>query len=252
MRIAGHSVLITGGGGGIGAAAAHGFAEHGLVVHIADRDLSLAEEAAASVRSSGGQAHAHEVDVAESASVSALFAAVDEHGPGPDVLVSAAGVIAYAPAPELTEERLRAMVDVNVFGTYLCLQEASRRMIERGHGRIINLASTASFVATRLPGTAYAMTKGGVRQLTVAAAAELGPYGVHVNAVAPGSTRTRFVQGTLDTPEQRERAAQAIPLRRVAEPEDIVGPILFFASEEAGYVTGQVLLVDGGRTTRSY
>jgi NAD(P)-dependent dehydrogenase (short-subunit alcohol dehydrogenase family) len=252
MKIVGDSVLITGGGGGIGAAAAHGFAEHGLVVHIADRDLGLARQAAESVGAAGGTAHAYQVDVADAASVAALFAAVDLHGPGPDVLVSAAGVIAYAPVTELAEEHLRAMVDVNILGSFFCLQEAARRMIERRHGRIINIASTASFVATRLPGTAYAMTKGGVRQLTVAAAAELGPHGVHVNAVAPGSTRTAFVQGTLDTAEQRERASAAIPLGRVAEPEDIVGPVLFFASEESGYVTGQVLLADGGRTTRSY
>jgi len=251
LPLAGHCAVVTGGGGGIGSAAARALAAGGMFVHVADYRLEPATAVAGQIASEGGAAMAHNADVSAADEVARLFDEVAAAGHQPDVLVNAAGVITYAAIPDLALTDLSRMVDVNLVGTFLCLQEAARRMEPLGRGRIINIASTASFVAPRLAAAAYSMTKGGVRQLTVAAAAELAGSGILVNAVAPGTTRTAFVQGSLSSAEQEAAAAAKVPLGRVAEPEDITGAILFFASRFADYITGQTLLIDGGRTTRS-
>jgi NAD(P)-dependent dehydrogenase (short-subunit alcohol dehydrogenase family) len=247
----GRCAVVTGGSGGIGSATALALGRAGLFVHVADARLEAAEDVVSRVSEHGGVAMAHHVDLRDPDSIVRLFEAVDSHGVPPDVLVNAAGAITYAPLYELDAQALASMVEVNLSGTFLCIREAARRMRDAGGGRIVNLASTASFVAPRLSATAYSMTKGGVRQLTTAAAAELAPDRILVNAVAPGTTRTDFVQGTLDTAEDEAVAAAKVPLGRVGEPEDVVGAVLFFLSDLSSYVTGQTLLVDGGRTTRS-
>lgn len=249
-HIAGDRAVVVGGCGGIGSATSRALADAGVFVHIADYNLDAATQLAAAIAAAGGAAAAHHIDLSDPDSVVRLFAAVDAHGPA-EILVNAAGAIAYAPMLDLELDALRRMVDINLTGTFLCIREAARRMREIGGGRIVTLASTASFVAPRLAATAYSMTKGGVRQLTTAAAAELAPDHILVNAVAPGTTRTAFVQGTLDSPEQESSAAAKVPLGRVGEPDDVVGAILFFCSNLSSYITGQTLLVDGGRTTRS-
>jgi NAD(P)-dependent dehydrogenase (short-subunit alcohol dehydrogenase family) len=251
MPLAGRCALVTGGGGGIGSAVARALGGAGLFVHIADRSAVDAARTEEHIAGDGGAAMAHLADISTAGGVEELFRRVDSSRQAPDILVNAAGVIVYGPMLSLDHADLSRMIDINLTGSFLCIREAARRMRSARHGRIINIASTASFVAPRLSATAYSMTKGGVRQLTVAAAAELAEYGILVNAVAPGTTRTRFVQGSLDSAEQEAAAAAKVPLGRVAEPADIVGAVLFFASHFADYVTGQTLLVDGGRTTRS-
>jgi NAD(P)-dependent dehydrogenase (short-subunit alcohol dehydrogenase family) len=251
MPLAGRCALVTGGGGGIGSAVARALADAGLFVHIADRSAQEARRVEEQITSDGGAAMAHPADVSTADGVQELFRRVDSSRQTPDVLVNGAGVIVYGSMLSLRDADLARMIDVNLTGSFLCIREAARRMQPARHGRVINIASTASFVAPRLSAAAYSMTKGGVRQLTVAAAAELAEYGILVNAVAPGTTRTAFVQGSLDSAEQEATAAAKVPLGRVAEPADIVGAVLFFASHFADYVTGQTLLVDGGRTTRS-
>ncbi|HUD36122.1 MAG TPA: SDR family oxidoreductase [Streptosporangiaceae bacterium] len=251
MPLAGQCAVVTGGGGGIGSAAARALAAAGLFVHVADYRHEQAAAVAAQIEAAGGAAMPHPVDVSSADAVAELFRQVDSAGHSPDLLVNSAGVITYGAIGDLPLADLTQMVDVNLTGTFLCLREAATRMGRTSGGRIINIASTASFVAPRLLAAAYSMTKGGVRQLTVAAAAELAASGILVNAVAPGTTRTEFVQGSLASEEKEAEAAAKIPLGRVAEPEDVVGAILFFASRFADYITGQTLLVDGGRTTRS-
>ena len=251
MSLAGQCAVVTGGGGGIGSAAARALAAAGVFVHVADYRYEPAAAVAARITNAGGAAMPHAADVSSADAVAGLFGQVESAGHSPDILINAAGVITYGAIPDLPQADLSRMVDVNLTGTFLCLQEAARRMAPLGRGRIINIASTASFVAPRLLAAAYSMTKGGVRQLTVAAAAELAASGILVNAVAPGTTRTAFVQGSLASAKQEAVAAAKVPLGRVAEPDDITGAILFFASHFADYITGQTLLVDGGRTTRS-
>lgn len=251
MPLASQCAVVTGGGGGIGSAAARALAAAGIFVHVADHRYEQAAAVAAQIEADGGAAMPHGADVSSADEVAGLFRRVDSAGHSPDLLINSAGVITYGAIPDLPLADLTRMVDVNLIGTFLCLREAARRMEPLGGGRIVNIASTASFVAPRLLAAAYSMTKGGVRQLTVAAASELAASGILVNAVAPGTTRTAFVQGSLASAEKEAEAAAKVPLGRVAEPQDVVGAILFFASRFADYITGQTLLVDGGRTTRS-
>lgn len=245
------TALVTGGGGGIGSAIARALGEAGLFVHVVDRKPDAADRVARGIERSGGAAMGHAADLGDATEIQSLFARIDASRRPCDLLVNSAGVIQYEALTSLPVEALESMVAVNLTGTFLCLREAAIRMQRSGSGCIVNIASTASFVAPRLAATAYSMTKGGVRQLTTAAAAELAEHRIRVNAVAPGTTRTGFVQGTLDTPEAEAVAAAKVPLGRVGEPADVVGAVLFFASRLAAYITGQTLLVDGGRTTRS-
>lgn len=250
LTIDGQVAMITGGAGGIGSAIARELAKSRVFVHVVDSKSEGAEAVAREIASEGGRAESHVVDVSDGDEVKRLFNDLDASGP-PDILVNAAGVIEYAPFSDLSEEALLKMVRVNLIGTYLLMKEAARRMAERGSGRIVNIASTASFVAPRLEATGYSMTKGGVRQLTVAAAAELAPHGILVNAVAPGTTDTAFVNGTLDSPSLRQAAGARVPVGRIAEATDIVGPVLFLLSPLSSFICGQVLVVDGGQLARS-
>jgi NAD(P)-dependent dehydrogenase (short-subunit alcohol dehydrogenase family) len=129
---------------------------------------------------------------------------------------------------------------------FFATQEAARVMIPKRRGKIVNFASTAGFVSSSTPEAAYDISKGGVRQLTVSVAAELAPHHINVNAVAPGTIMTELTMRVLDTPEKMNRAAAKIPMGRLGSPEDMVGPVLFLCSDEADYITGHTLVVDGG------
>jgi meso-butanediol dehydrogenase/(S,S)-butanediol dehydrogenase/diacetyl reductase len=246
--LSGKHAVITGGGGAIGGATARAMAELGAAVTVLDRDHECALATAADINGAGGRATARQVDVADVADVRDAFGSLEAPL---DILVTTAGVISYASILEESEEGFERMVAVNLRGTYFCVQEAASRMAERGSGSIVNLASTAAFVAARVPAAAYSMTKAGIKQLTTASAIELAPLGVRINAVAPATIETPFVKGTLDTPEQRAATVARSPLGRIGQPEDVVGAIVFLASPLAGFITGQTLVVDGGRLCRA-
>lgn len=252
LRFDGRSAVVTGGGGACGGAIARGLADLGADVTVADLDGEAAEAVAAEIRSRGGRATAAQVDVSRRDSVRALFAGLDgkDGRPAVDILVTAAGAIRYASILDQSAQDVDLIVDVNVKGTYNCLQESARMMAGNG-GAIVNIASTAAFSAPRLLAAAYSMSKGAIRQLTVAAAVELAPYGIRVNAVAPGTIPTQFTQDTLTTDAQLEQAARAVPMGRLGTVDDVVGPTLFLCSSLAAYVTGQVLAVDGGKLGRA-
>jgi NAD(P)-dependent dehydrogenase (short-subunit alcohol dehydrogenase family) len=241
-------VVVTGGAGGIGAAVAHAFASQGADIVLLDRDELRLTSVGDDVRAHGRSVETRTLDVADPVAVTAAFESMSAPV---DILVSTAGVISYASLLEQSIDDLDRMIDINLRGTYAVLQEAARAMARAGSGSIVNIASTAAFVAARLPAAAYAMTKAGVRHLTTAAAAELAPLGIRVNAVAPSTVDTPFVKGTLDTPEQRAAAASHSPLGRIAQPDDIASAVLFLASPMASFITGHTLVVDGGKLTRS-
>lgn len=248
LDLGGKHAVITGGGGAIGGATAVAMAELGASVTVLDRDPEAAQATAAKITEAGGAATARRLDVADAAAVRDVFASLER---SPDILVTTAGVISYTPFLEESEEGLERLIGVNLRGAYFCVQEAAKRMAERGSGSIVNMASTAAFVAARLPAAAYSMTKAGIKQLTTAAALELAPLGVRVNAVAPATIETPFVKGTLDTPEQRAATVARSPLGRIGQPEDVVGAIVFLASPLASFITGQTLIIDGGRLCRA-
>ena len=246
MDFAGQVAVVTGAGRGMGRAVAAGLGERGAMVVVAELDQASGDEAVESIRKAGGEALAVAVDVSEVNDVRRLFqTAVEELGTV-DILVNNAGIGIAKPLLEYTEADWDRQLGVNLKGMFFATQEAARIMIPKRRGKIVNFASTAAFVSSSTPETAYDISKGGVRQLTVSVAAELAPHQINVNAVAPGTIMTELTLRVLNTEEKMARASAKIPMARLGAPEDMVGPVLFLCSAEADYITGHTLVVDGG------
>ncbi len=241
--------LVTGGARGIGRAIAERLARRGDVVFIADVDGTAAEATAAALRSAGLDVRGLELDVADAASVAVAVERIDDEEPLGTV-VNNAGIGFVSPLVDITPEQFDTLMGVNLRGVFLVLQAAAKRMIPRGHGAIVNLASTSSFTASTTPMVPYDTSKGAVRMLTIAAARELAATGVRVNAVAPGTVNTDLTRSLSDDPDALDQlAATHIPVGRLGRPEEIAAAVDFLSSDDASYVTGHVLVVDGGWLT---
>ncbi len=237
-RLDGKLALVTGAGRGIGRALALGLAAEGAVVHVNDRD---APESTLDALPEERRGLALPYDVSDVAAVRELFARLDRV----DILVNCAGVTGWIDLAAPNEETWDTVIDTNLKGTFFCSTAAATLMRAAGGGAIVNISSVVA--ARGLGGlSAYASSKGGINALTIQLATELGPHGIRVNGVAPGATNTE--RNLADDPEYAEVWAPLIPLGRIAEPSDIVGPVVFLASDEAAHVTGQTLYVDGGWT----
>jgi NAD(P)-dependent dehydrogenase (short-subunit alcohol dehydrogenase family) len=251
-RLSGRVALITGAGRGIGRAIALGYAREGADLILTSRSAGELEQAAEGVRAAGVEALVAPADVTDVAQVRALAQAAIQRFGRVDVLVNAAGIPMVAPTVDLALEDWQRAFDINMTGTFLCCQAIGRLMLEQGRGAIINIASLTSFVGFPQR-AAYAATKGAVVQFTKALAVEWAPQGVRVNAIAPGWIRTALqdrlvAEGKLD----RGPIIARTPARRLGEPDDIVGPAIFLASDEAAFVVGETLVVDGGWLAYGY
>jgi NAD(P)-dependent dehydrogenase (short-subunit alcohol dehydrogenase family) len=246
--LTGRVAVVTGGGRGIGLAIARGLGAAGAQILIADRDEPRGAAAVAALQDAGVRAVCLRTDVTDPSSIGAALDAAESGLGGFDILVNNAGMSQRTPAEEYSPEDLRRMTALNLDGVFFGMQAAARRWIAaRRPGSIVNLASFAGVVADPLSAP-YAATKGAVVQLTRTCAVEWAPHGIRVNAIGPGYVRTEMTAPALAEPETRRRILERTPLGRVAEPEDLAGAAVFLASDASRYVTGHVLMVDGGWT----
>jgi NAD(P)-dependent dehydrogenase (short-subunit alcohol dehydrogenase family) len=237
--------LVTGGARGIGRAIATALAERGDEVIVADVDAGAARACAGELTARGLSARAVELDVADVAMVRDVVAAADRETPLGTV-VNNAGVASRRPVAEVEPEEYDRLMAVNVRGAFFVLQAALRAMVPRRAGSIVNVSSTSGFTASTGPMAAYDMSKAAVRMLTQATAREVAASGVRVNAVAPGTVETELTLGLATRDELAALAAERVPMRRLGRPEEIAAAVAFLSSDAASYVTGHVLVADGG------
>ncbi|HEY0215142.1 MAG TPA: SDR family NAD(P)-dependent oxidoreductase [Cellulomonas sp.] len=238
--------FVTGGASGLGRAVCLRLAARGDHVLVADRDADGVAGTVALVREAGGRADGVLLDVTDAAAVRDAVAAADAGRPLTTV-VACAGIARPTSALDEDLTAFDATMAVNVRGTYTVVQAAAAAMVPRGTGSIVTIGSTSSFTASSTPMLAYDMSKAAVRMLTQAAARELGPHGVRVNGVAPGTMDTPLMRGLgADDAAMSALAADRIPLGRLGLPEEVAEAVAFVSSPEASYLTGHVLVVDGG------
>jgi NAD(P)-dependent dehydrogenase (short-subunit alcohol dehydrogenase family) len=241
--------LVTGGARGIGQAIVARLAERGDAVFVADIDAEAAATTARILRDRGLDARPVELDVRDVNAIRTVVSEVDALCPLGTV-VNNAGVGWVTPLIDVTPERFDTLMEINLRGTFFALQAAARVMQPRGAGSIVNVASTSSFTASTAPMVPYDTSKGAVRLMTISAARELAPFGIRVNAVAPGTVETDLTRSLAVDPADLVRlASDHIPMGRLGDPEEIAAAVAFLSSPDAAYVTGHVLVVDGGWLT---
>jgi 3-oxoacyl-[acyl-carrier protein] reductase len=244
MSFEGKTALVTGGAKGIGAATATLLAREGATVVVADFDEAVAQETATSI---GG--HAVRCDVTKREDVDAAVDAAVSHGGSLDILVTCAGIIRDNMLFKMSDEDWDAVIDTHLKGTFYAVRAAQAQMVEQKSGKIVLISSTSAL--GNRGQTNYSTAKAGLQGMTKTLAIELGPFNVNVNCVAPGFIATAMTQQTAERMgvpfEQFMEAVSAqVPLRRVGQPEDVAGTIGFLCSEDASYVSGQVIYVAGG------
>ena len=236
---------ITGGASGIGAAIAQALGAQGLRIVVADLDHQAAGRTADELQQAGIDARAVALDVRAEASVRDAFAEVGRIHGRCDVLVNCAGIAKTEPFLEFPLDTWQRTMEVNVTGSLLCAQHAGRMMATRRWGRIINIASVAGLRAVGVGRTAYGTSKGALIALTRQMAVELAPQGITANAICPGPVDTPLTQG-LHSEKFRAEYTRAIPMRRYGTPAEVAAVAAFLASDDASYVTGIAMPVDGG------
>jgi len=244
-RLAGHVAFVTGSARGLGRAIVERLAAEGAAVAVADVDLPAAEEAAAALRDGGAQALAVAADVRDSASVAAAIARTVEELGVVDILVNNAGVVRDGRLEAMSDEDWDTVLDIDLRGYFVCAREALPHLRRKGWGRIVNISSRA-YLGN--PGQAnYSAAKAGVVGMTRALSMELARDGITVNAVAPGAIDTALIRNHPRAQEIIDRAIKAQPVKRLGTPEDVAAAVAFLCSDDAGFISGDVLHVSGGR-----
>lgn len=247
MRLKGKVAIVTGGGSGIGRATAQVFSREGARVVVADFQSALGHETAEAIAKAGGEALFVEVDVSDPVQVERAVKMTLDTFRGIDILFNGAGVLAIGTALETDLETWNRILSINLTGTFLFSKAVLPPMMKRGGGSIINVSSSTGAHDARKETVAYVSSKGGVTLLTKAMAIDHAQANIRVNAIAPGP---------VDTPMLRKGVSQAqvdifsasLPMRRIGRPEELANAALFLASDEASFVTGAILAVDGGQT----
>lgn len=242
----GKVALVTGAASGIGRASAITFAQQGAKVVVADVLVEAGEETVQMIKEAGGDAIFIATDVSKASEVEALVRQTVTHYGRLDVAHNNAAIEgALAPTASYTEEDWDRTINVNLKGTWLCMKYEILQMLQQGGGAIVNTASVVGLVGTMgLP--AYCASKGGVVQLTKAAALEYAKAGIRINAVCPGATYTPMLNRLLAQPEAETGMLATIPLGRISKPEEVAAAAVWLCSDAASYVTGHIMVVDGG------
>jgi len=245
-RLENKVAVVTGGGRGIGRAICLAFAKEGadVILNYASRDQP-AQEVVELIGKIGRKAVAVKGNVAVKADVERIIQTAIENFERIDILVNNAGVSKPNMLYKMTEEQWNEVIDIHLKGPFLCIQAASKYMMEKKYGKIINVTSAAGLWGTKGQ-INYSSAKGGIIALTKSAARELGGYGITVNVVQPGYVSTEMMEKVRTDPKLREIYAGRVLLGRFAEPEEVAPTFVFLASDESNYITGQVFCVDGG------
>ena len=245
MRLEGKVAIITGGAQGIGEAYSVGMAREGAIVFIADVDENSGAKLVERIKNEGGSASFIRTDVSIKAETEALVQKVVSEYGRIDVLINNAAIVDITPIEKISEEMWDKLYAINVKGVFFCSQAVARIMVRQKSGKIINISSIAAVGAQ--PGLCvYSSTKGAVLTMTKVFALELCDSNIQVNAILPGTISTGMAKQAMMDPEWTKQVVQGIPMKRLGKTEDLLGAVLYFASDDSNYCTGQTLIVDGG------
>jgi gluconate 5-dehydrogenase len=243
--LTGRTALITGSSRGLGRAMAEGLAEAGAAIVLNGADAGRLAEAATAMRAAGHVVHESRFDVTDEAAVVAAFAKLDAHGVAVDILVNNAGIQFRKPMVELETADWRRVIETNLTSAFILGREAAKRMIPRGHGKVVNIGSLTSDAA-RATIAPYTTAKGGIKMLTRAMTAEWAAHGIQANAIGPGYMLTEMNTALVNDPAFNAWVVGRTPARRWGKPEELIGTVVFLASAASDYVNGQIIYVDGG------
>ena len=245
MRLQDRVAVVTGGANGIGEAYSVGMAKEGARVVIADLDQEAGERVVQEIKKAGGEGVFIKTDVSQKKDVENMVAETIKKYGKLDIIVNNAGILFTAPVEETTEEMWDKLLAVNVKGLFFCAQVAAKEMKKRKKGKIINISSIAA-IGGQAGLCAYSATKGAVLTITRVFALELVSDNIQVNAILPGTTDTGMAKAAMADPEWTRQVTAGIPMGRLGKTRDLLGAVLYFASDDSDYCTGQTLIVDGG------